>query len=389
MKLALRELRRRPGRFVIATGILTLIALLLMFLGGLLDGLTAGSTGALRAQRGDLIVYSSDSQDSLVRSRITPQVRGTVEEAAGGAPVAGLGSVQLGARIDGHGPRDLVPVVLFGYESAPRGVPDGVPEDGQVYADRSLQAEGVAEGSVIRLGPDRSPVTVIGFLDDSRYSGQGTLWGSLGTWRSVLEANRPGQRVGEGVVQALVVGGDPSGATPSAEAIDRATGGATSTLTIAQAIDALPGVSQQQTVFNQIIGVTVVIALVVVALFFALITVERTAPVRRAEGDRGELGHPVRRRPAAGAGGHGHRLGHRRRGVARARRRDPGGLDPLHGLGRPAAQQRRLPRGRGDHRLRLLAAAGAERRSRLRHRGRAVTPPPIATIVPSAPRSPS
>ena len=130
---------------------------------------------------------------------------------------------------------------------------------------------------MIRLGPDRSPVTVIGFLDDSRYSGQGTLWGSLGTWRSVLEANRPGQRVGEGVVQALVVGGDPSGATPSAEAIDRATGGATSTLTIAQAIDALPGVSQQQTVFNQIIGVTVVIALVVVALFFALITVERTA----------------------------------------------------------------------------------------------------------------
>ena len=103
-------------------------------------------------------------------------------------------------------------MVLFGYESAPRGVPDGVPEDGQVYADRSLQAEGVAEGSVILLGPDRSPVTVIGFLDDSRYSGQGTLWGSLGTWRSVLEANRPGQRVGEGVVQALVVGGDPSGA---------------------------------------------------------------------------------------------------------------------------------------------------------------------------------
>ena len=39
MKLALRELRRRPGRFVTATIILTLIAMLLMFLGGLLDGL--------------------------------------------------------------------------------------------------------------------------------------------------------------------------------------------------------------------------------------------------------------------------------------------------------------------------------------------------------------
>jgi putative ABC transport system permease protein len=276
MKLALRELRRRPGRFVIATGILTLIALLLMFLGGLLDGLTGGSTGALRAQQGELIVYSSNAQDSLVRSRITPQVRDTVQQAAGGAEVSGLGSVQLGARLEGRGPRDLVAVVLFGYESPPRGVPDGAPEDGRVYADRSLEAEGVAEGDVIRLGPARSPVTVVGFLDDSRYSGQGTLWGSLGTWRSVLEANRPGERVGDGVVQALLVGSRPSGEAPAAEAIDRATDGGTSTLTIAQAIDALPGVSQQQTVFNQIIGVTVIIALVVVALFFALITVERT-----------------------------------------------------------------------------------------------------------------
>ena len=40
MRLALRELRRRPGRFGVATVILTLIAILLMFLGGLLDGLS-------------------------------------------------------------------------------------------------------------------------------------------------------------------------------------------------------------------------------------------------------------------------------------------------------------------------------------------------------------
>ena len=276
MKLALRELRRRPGRFVVATAILTLIALLLMFLGGLLDGLTAGSTGALRAQRGDLIVYSATSQDSLVRSRITPEVRAVVEETVGEDRVAGLGSVQLGARIEGHGPRDLVPVVLFGYELAPTGLPDAVPGAGRVYADDSLRSEGVSTGSIIRLGPARSAVEVIGFLDDSRYSGQGTLWGSLATWRSVLAANRPGARVGDDVVQALVVSG-PSDAQATADAIDEATGGATSTLTIAQAIDALPGVSQQQSVFNQIIGVTVVIALVVVALFFALITVERTA----------------------------------------------------------------------------------------------------------------
>lgn len=274
MRIALRELRRRPGRFGAATAILTLIAILLMFLGGLLDGLTAGNTGALRAQRADLVVYSSASQDSLVRSRIDPALRAQVARTPGVEDAGGLGSVQLGARISGRGPRDLVPTVLFGYDRAPRDLPSPAPGRGEVVADDELRGEGVGVGDTIRLGPARSPVRVIGFVKDTQFNGQTTLWGSLSTWRAVLNANRPGGRVGPGVVQALAL--DARGAPKEvAEAIDRSTGGATSTLTIAEAIDAIPGVSAQRSTFNQIIGVTIVIAIVVVSLFFALITIER------------------------------------------------------------------------------------------------------------------
>jgi putative ABC transport system permease protein len=272
MRIALRELHRRPGRFVAAAAILTLIAILLMFLGGLADGLNKGNTGALRAQRADLIVFSATAKDSLVRSRIDPGVRRSVATAPGVRRVGGLGSLQVGARVPGHGPRDLVSVVLFGYELAPRGLPATPPARGEAFADEVLRSEGVHVGTVLRLGPQRSPITVVGFVSDTRYAGQAALWGSLDTWRATLDANRPGSRVGPGVSQALVVRGTGGGA-----AIDRATAGATRSLTVAQAIDALPGVSQQQTVFNQIIGVTVVVAIVVVALFFALITVERAA----------------------------------------------------------------------------------------------------------------
>jgi putative ABC transport system permease protein len=275
MKIAWKELIRRPGRFAAAGVILTLIAILLMFLGGLLDGLIANSTGALRAQQADLIVYSSTSKDSITRSRIDPDVRAQVEQAAAGATVGGLGSVQLGARLPDAGVRDLVPVVLFGYEIPPEGLPEALPGDGEVYADTSLEAEGVTEGMQLELGPARTKVTVIGFLSDSQYSGQGTLWGNLDTWRSVTDANRPDASVGEGVVQALVVQNGASNPV-AASTIDEATDGATSSLTIDEAIAALPGVSQQQATFNQIIGVTVVIAIIVVALFFALLTVERT-----------------------------------------------------------------------------------------------------------------
>jgi putative ABC transport system permease protein len=278
MMLALRELRRRPNRFVVAAVILTLIALLLTFLGALLDGLVRGSTGALRLQDADAIVFAEGADASLVRSRVGPDVRAAVEDAVGADRVGALGSVQLGARLPGRDDRDLVPTVLFGYELAPRGLPRQPPAAREVIADSSLRSEGVEEGTVLRLGPARSEVTVVGFVDDSQYAGQGSLWGSTATWREVLAANRPGATTGEGTSQALVIrapAGEDAAGLP--EAVDEATGGATDTYTIAGAIDALPGVSQQRTVFNQIIALTVIIAVVVVALFFALLTVERTA----------------------------------------------------------------------------------------------------------------
>ena len=279
MILALRELRRRPGRFATAGVILTLIAVLLMFLGGLLDGLIQASTGAVRAQDADVIVYSDNAQASLARSRIEPEVRETIELLSAVTEVGGLGVVQLGARVPDAGPRDLAGVALFGYELAPTGVPD-TPADGQVYADEVLRADGVEDGMELLLGPARSPVTVIGFVSDTSFNGQGALWASPATWRDVLDANRPDARVSGDVFQALVVRGD---AEPDdlAAMIDRITAeyhttGATRSLSVPDAVNAIPGVEEQQGTFNQIIGVTIVIALVVIALFFSLITVERT-----------------------------------------------------------------------------------------------------------------
>ena len=273
MKLALKELRRRPSRFATATVILTLIAILLMFLGGLLDGLINSSVGAIRVQQADAIVYDSTAQASFVRSRIDPELRATVEAVPGVTEVGGLGVVQVGARVPGNGPRDLAGVALFGYEIAPSGVPDP-PPDGQAFADDVLKTDGVEVGMTIELGPARTPVEIIGFVSNTSYSGQGALWASPATWRDTLAANRPGAQVADDVFQALVVRGDVED-LPAV--IDAATDGRTESFTVQGAVDVIPGVEQQRSTFAQIIGVTVAIALVVIALFFALLTVERTS----------------------------------------------------------------------------------------------------------------
>ena len=277
MRLALRELRRRPGRFVTATVILTLVAVLVMFLGGLLDGLIRSSTNAVQAQDGDLLVFSRTAQSSFLRSRIDGDLRSTIESVDGVAGTGGIGVVQLGARVPGNGPRDLASTALFGYELAPVGVPEP-PAPGEVYADDVLKADGVEEGMEILLGPARTPVTVIGFVSDTTYSGQGSLWAEPGTWREVLSANRPDEQLGDDVFQAVVVQiANDEHPADLATVIDEATDDATEALTITAAVDSIPGVEQQRQTFNQIIGVTVAIGVVVVALFFALLTVERLA----------------------------------------------------------------------------------------------------------------
>ncbi|HVT77790.1 MAG TPA: ABC transporter permease [Acidimicrobiales bacterium] len=272
MILALRELRRSPRRFVTATVALTFLVVLLLFLGGLLDGLYRGSTGMLRAQRADVIVYSTDANDSIIRSRIDPALRAQVEGVAGVTGVDGLGLTLVGATVPGR--RGLADTAVIGYERAPNGVPAPLPA-GEAWADRRLAASGVHVGQTLRVGPEEMPIRVRGWVSDTNYLLQGALWVDTPTWRAVQDSSRPDARVEPGTFAVLVASGK-SPAPQLAHAIDAATDGQTKTLTKGQAVLSSPGTREQKSTFAAIIGVTFLVVGLVVALFFVLLTIERT-----------------------------------------------------------------------------------------------------------------
>ena len=273
MSLAWKELVRRPGRFAVAGAALTLLVVLLLLLGGLLDGLFLGSTGAIRAQDGDVFVYSDTARDSFLRSRIGPDLRRTIEGAEGVGATSGLGVALLGGRTDGID--ETFDTAVIGYERPPKGVP-GPPLPGTGWADRRLADAGVRAGDVLAFGPAGIPVEVLGFVSDTSYLLQGALWVEPGTWRAVQSSARPDATVTEGVFQVIVVTaeGVPSGELASR--IDAATAGRTSSLTKDEAVLSLPGTREQNGVFTALIGVTLFVAGLVSALFFALVTLERT-----------------------------------------------------------------------------------------------------------------
>jgi putative ABC transport system permease protein len=272
MKLAWKELVRRPGRFLTAGAALTLIVLLLLVLGGILDALVRASTGLLEAQSAPLIVYGADSKGSLDRSRVTAAEREAIAAVPGVHETSGLGL----ALVAGYVPDRPEPanVAVFGYEAPNRRVP-APPARGEGYADESLRTDGLSVGQTVALGRARIPVKVVGWVRDTDYNLQKGLWVAPVTWRAVLNENIPDAAVAPGTFQAVLVTPE-EGTSPEqlADAIDAAVPSVTA-LTIGEAIAGLPGVAEQNSVFTAIIGVTFAVAGIVVALFFALLTIER------------------------------------------------------------------------------------------------------------------
>lgn len=276
MKLGLRELRRKPGRFVVPGLALVFLTVLLLFLGGLLDGLYLGSSGALRSQQADLIVYSSDARDSLVRSRIDGSTRAAIAAVPGVAKTGGLGLVLVGGQPSGSD--KAVDLAVLGFETPIKGMsPNQTLPTGEGLADRSLESKGVKVGDTISVGPGKVPVKVGGWVEDSNFLLQGGLWVAPETWRQVLATSRPDAVLAPDAFQAVVVTLAPGASAKAVAAdIDKATAGRTRTLTVDEAVLAIPGLKEQNSTFSAIIYVTLAVAGLVVALFFALLTLERT-----------------------------------------------------------------------------------------------------------------
>jgi putative ABC transport system permease protein len=193
--------------------------------------------------------------------------------------VRGLGVALVGAAVPGRD--EAASAAVFGYEGGVAGVP-APPPAGEAWVDRRLEADGAVAGRTIRLGRDEPgasvPVEVRGTVAGTSYLLQGGVWVRMSVWRDVLARNRPDQALPRDTTQALVVTTAPGADVQGVQRdIARATDGRLRALTKSEAISAIPGVESQRSTFRGIIWMTLLVTVVVVALFFALLTLERLA----------------------------------------------------------------------------------------------------------------
>jgi putative ABC transport system permease protein len=277
VQLALAEIRRNRGRFVAITLALALVSLLVLILAALSDGLWYGATGAIRNSRADLMVVSADSLKSVARSSLPLADASRVRSVPGVADVGAIGTLSSTAR----GPRGDLDLAVIGFQpDRPGSPPDvasgrlpGPDEHGSAAADTTLRDKGVRIGDTITVAS--VPLRVVGFVNDAQYQLQQTLWTTVEDWQGVRARVQPETRTTDSRVQALPVRVAP-GADPAAvaRAID-ATLGSSTTISRDDAVLAIPGAAQMRSTFTQIIGTSFLIGGLVIALFFALVTLEK------------------------------------------------------------------------------------------------------------------
>lgn len=211
MKMAAREIFRRPKSFLVPVAILLLLALLLLYPSAILDGILEDTSAAIENAPADLIVYSKEANGVILRSRIDEATRGTVEGVAGVDEVASFDVILFAGRIEGR-----EQPVGFALQASDHPIAGAgrVPGPGEALADGSLRDKaGLREGSQVVVGPLRVPVEIVGFTEGTNLWFAGGLVVDKTTWLATL---------GQG--QASASAGGPDDAEVAVPAGEDATG---------------------------------------------------------------------------------------------------------------------------------------------------------------------
>lgn len=274
LTLAIREMARRSGRFVILAAAVAVLVFFLLFQQGLLSGLVTQFVGAIRNQDSDVLVYSVQARSNLQASVVSMETVEAVGDIAGVAGAGPLGTATF--TVDTSQERTDAQIFGFalGGPGGPRALEQGrMPEAlGEAVAD-SGAGPGFAIGDVVNVpgGPD---LTVVGTARDISFSVTPTLFASFETYVDARAAQNPSATsippsavavaVDEGADVDEVVG-----------AIAHAIPGV-DPLTRAQAEAEAPGVGPVQQSFSLILLLGYVVVTVVVGFFFLILTTQKS-----------------------------------------------------------------------------------------------------------------
>jgi len=285
--LAVREIWRNRGRFLLIGLVIALITLLVLFIAALGEGLGNGNREYISKLDAQMIAYQDKSDRIIAASRLSRDRLAAVRRVQGVADAGMLGTSSASLLVSA----DAVPlkVALLGVEPGRPGEPRVV--QGRQFSTALAQEVIIDQNTAIRsrlkVGDSLTlrvtqgtrdeffTLRIAGVTSGQQYSLQPSVFVPFYTWdrvrpKSEAEVNQPNP-----IANVILIRLTNPADLPAVQARLSAQVDGIEAVTLNDAIQALPGYSAQQSTLNTQGGFTLFIGILVIGGFFQIQTLQK------------------------------------------------------------------------------------------------------------------
>ncbi|MDR6715579.1 ABC transporter permease [Paenibacillus sp. 2003] len=282
MYLAIREMRYAKGRYALIATIMVLVSFLVLFVTGLAQGLAYDNAASVKNMAATHFVLEQDSNHRFTRSQVDQDQLNQARSVVGQENAEPLG-VKM-TTVSPMGDTKKIDVTLFMVN--PEGwlapaVTEGTPitdqTNGQVVVDHKLAESGVTIGTVLVDQASEMEWTVGGFVQNESFSHSPVVFLNEQEWLTLQGDSRTTQgsadtNANSPIYNAIAV-------KDAGEQVDGLSAAMpdTEVITKSDAVSAIPGYKEEQGSLLMMIAFLYVISAFVLAVFFYVITIQKTS----------------------------------------------------------------------------------------------------------------
>lgn len=263
MFLALRELKQSKLRYGLIGLIMMLLSFLVLVISGLANGLSYDNASSIQNMDANQFVLDKDSEDKLLRSQLTKEEANDVmKQIDKGEAVPFYVNLSTYEKKDSD---KKVDIAIFAGEQdtflQPKITKGRAIEtaENEMVIDESIQEKGVKIGDVIIDPVSKKEFKVVGFTEGQMFSHTPVAYVNEVVWSEIAQPNQQDY-------SAIAIQTDKD--------IQNA-----HVVTKEQVLQSIPGYKEEQGTLTMIIVFLLVIAALLIGVFFYVITLQKTGQI--------------------------------------------------------------------------------------------------------------
>ncbi len=289
--LALKEIWRNRGRFLLVSLVIALITLLVLFIAALGEGLGNGNREYISKLDGELLVYRAKSDLLIAASRLATDRVDEIRNVEGVDDAGMIGTANATLTLSGD--QKPLKVALLGVEPGHIGEPpviegrqlSGLDADEVIIDGSTAIRSNLAVGDELTLnvtqGTEDAQYTlkIVGISSNQQYSLQPSVFVPFNTWDRVRPQSEAELNFADATANVIAVRvTDPQNVETVRQAIaDQVEN--VDVATLKEAIQALPGYSAQQSTLNTQGSFTLFIGILVIGGFFQIQILQKVSQI--------------------------------------------------------------------------------------------------------------